>query len=59
MLEGKVAVITGATRGIGRWIAEALLREGMTVFVGSRDSASAATAANELCEESKRHACFP
>ncbi len=35
-LEGKVAVVTGSTRGIGRAIAEALLDEGVSVVISSR-----------------------
>ena len=32
-LEGKVALVTGAGRGIGRAIAKALAKEGATVIV--------------------------
>ena len=43
-LEGKVAVITGGTRGLGLAIARAYIREGAAVVVASR-SAEAVTAA--------------
>jgi NAD(P)-dependent dehydrogenase (short-subunit alcohol dehydrogenase family) len=36
MLEGKVAVVTGASRGIGRGIALVLAQEGATVYVTGR-----------------------
>ncbi|MGI8896896.1 MAG: SDR family oxidoreductase [Pyrinomonadaceae bacterium] len=35
-LNGKVAIVTGGTRGIGRAIAEALVREGINVCIGAR-----------------------
>jgi len=36
-LENKVAVVTGGTKGIGRAIADALLREGVSVCVSARN----------------------
>lgn len=36
-LDGKRAIVTGASRGIGRAIAQALLDEGVNVAIGARD----------------------
>ena len=44
-LEQRVAVITGAGRGIGRAIAERYAREGARVAVADLDSATAEEAA--------------
>lgn len=48
MLEGKVALVTGAGRGIGATIAETLAREGAFVVVNYRGSGQAA---QELAEK--------
>ena len=48
MLEGKVALVTGAGRGIGSTIAETLAREGAFVVVNYRGSGQAA---QELAEK--------
>lgn len=47
-LTGKVAIVTGSTRGIGRAIAIALTEAGARVVVSSEDHAATATAAAEL-----------
>jgi NAD(P)-dependent dehydrogenase (short-subunit alcohol dehydrogenase family) len=47
-LYGRVAVVTGGGRGIGKALALALVREGCRVAIGDVDSASAEAAAAEL-----------
>jgi NAD(P)-dependent dehydrogenase (short-subunit alcohol dehydrogenase family) len=46
--QGKVAVVTGGNRGIGRGIAQALVGEGMQVAITARDAGHAARAAGEI-----------
>ena len=47
-LKDKVAVITGSTRGLGRAIAQAYVREGASVVVSSRTPAAVAETVETL-----------
>ena len=49
-LTGKVAVVTGGTRGIGRMIARGLLDAGATVYISSRKPDAGRDALRELSE---------
>jgi len=55
-LSGKVAVVTGGSRGIGRAIAEALAGAGAHIVVASRKLESCETAAREITEVTGRRA---
>lgn len=47
-LKNKISLVTGGTRGIGRAIAEALIRSGSQVVITARSSAEIATTEAEL-----------
>src|ERR1051325_6434025 len=53
-LTGKVAVVTGGTKGIGRAIADVLVRAGVNVVVGARHEKDVAEAERELSSQDAR-----
>ena len=56
-LDGKVAVVTGGNRGIGRGIVEALAAEGARVVLTARDSKAAEAAAVEVGSAARGFGC--
>ena len=54
-LEGRVAVVTGGTRGIGLAIAEAFLREGASVVISGRSAKRGAEVADRLGQPDRVH----
>lgn len=51
MLRGKIALITGVTRGIGRAIAETYAENGATIILHAKDSDKVESIASELREK--------
>jgi NAD(P)-dependent dehydrogenase (short-subunit alcohol dehydrogenase family) len=49
-VDGKVAVVTGGSRGIGRMIAEGYVRAGVRVYITARKAEACEAAAAELSE---------
>jgi NAD(P)-dependent dehydrogenase (short-subunit alcohol dehydrogenase family) len=49
-MQGRLVLITGGARGIGREVARQLAQQGATVFVSARNAAQARGAASELAE---------
>lgn len=50
-LKGKVAIVTGGSRGIGKAVAKELAREGVDVALLARDAAALDAAAGEIARE--------
>lgn len=48
-IKGKVAIVTGGSRGIGRAIAEELAAEGVNLAIAAQTGVELATAATETC----------
>lgn len=53
-MDGYVAVVTGASRGVGRGVAEALASAGATVFATGRTIASAPPASAHPARRAQR-----
>lgn len=50
-LQDRVAIVTGASQGIGKYIAEALAREGCDVAICARTESDLEEAARDIEEE--------
>lgn len=58
-LKDKIAIVTGGTKGIGRAIADALLREGVSVCVSARRTEVIGEVSRQAGKSSVREIMFP
>lgn len=58
-LKGRTALVTGASRGLGRYIARALAEEGMSLGLAARSEEGLRAAADELRERGAEAAVLP
>lgn len=59
LLDGKIAIITGASRGIGKAVAGAFFKEGCKLMIVARDKDVLERACSEIAGSSDRVDCFP
>ncbi len=58
-LTGRVALVTGGSRGIGRMIAEGFLEQGATVYISARKEQACQEAAAEMSTNGRRCIALP
>ena len=55
----RIALVTGASRGIGKEITRVLMQQGAAVYVNSRDLTRAQASCSNLSEKETSGRCYP